>query len=236
MALAAVAPFSGYLQDLVGRRNITLGGGLFLIVGIIVLATAKSFGAAVVAMGLAGAGAAIGELTALAGTAELVPVKARGYYLGLVTGFVLPFTPYLLYAQLLSTYHTWRWGIWICLIWNGIWFVMIAILYFPQSQTRARGAAAKEILGKIDYLGGFLSIVGLVLFLVALQAGGYSHPWTSAYVLATLLIGLLLLVGFVMWELKFCKEPMIPHEMFRGQRIVGMAYGIAFVAGETHLP
>lgn len=44
-----------------------------------------------------------------------MPVKTRGYYLALVTGFVLPFTPYLLYAQLLSTYHTWRWGIWICL-------------------------------------------------------------------------------------------------------------------------
>lgn len=67
LALAAVAPFSGYLQDLVGRRNITLLGGLVLMVGIIALATAKSFGAGVVGMGLAGAGAAIGELTALAG-------------------------------------------------------------------------------------------------------------------------------------------------------------------------
>lgn len=67
LALAAVAPFSGYMQDLMGRRNITLAGGLVLIIGIIVLATAKSFGAGVVAMALAGAGAAIGELTALAG-------------------------------------------------------------------------------------------------------------------------------------------------------------------------
>jgi MFS family permease len=159
-------------------------------------------------------------------------VKARGYYLALVTGFVLPFTPYLLYAQLLSTYHTWRWGIWICLIWNGIWFAGILVLYFPQSQTRAKGAAAREILGKIDYVGGFLSITGLVLFLVALQAGGYSHPWASAYVLCTLIIGFLLIVAFVVWELKFCKDPMVPHEMFKGQRIVGMAYGIAFVAGE----
>lgn len=67
LALAAVAPFSGYMQDLVGRRNITLGGGLVLMVGIILLATAKSFGQGVVGMALAGAGAAIGELTALAG-------------------------------------------------------------------------------------------------------------------------------------------------------------------------
>ena len=67
--------------------------------------------------------------------------------------------------------------------------------------------------------------------LVAMQAGGYSHSWDSAYVLATMLIGILLMVVFVVWEWKFAKTPMIPHEMFAGQRIVAMAYGIAFVAG-----
>lgn len=67
LALAAVAPFSGYLQDLIGRRNITLIGGTVLMVGTVVLATAKQFSHGVVGMTLAGAGAAIGELTALAG-------------------------------------------------------------------------------------------------------------------------------------------------------------------------
>lgn len=67
LVLAAVAPFCGYLQDLFGRRNITLAGGLVLCVGIVVVATAQNIGAAVGGMAVAGAGAAIGELTALAG-------------------------------------------------------------------------------------------------------------------------------------------------------------------------
>jgi len=67
LSLAAVAPFCGYLQDLFGRRNITLAGGTVLCVGIIVVATAHSIGAAITGMAIAGAGAAIGELTALAG-------------------------------------------------------------------------------------------------------------------------------------------------------------------------
>ena len=46
--------------------------------------------------------------------------------------------------------------------------------------------------------------------LVALQAGGYSHPWVSAYVLATLIVGLLLIVTFVVWEWKFAPYPMVP--------------------------
>jgi MFS family permease len=67
LALAAIAPFCGYMQDLLGRRYVTLVGGVSICMGIIVLATAQSFGAGVVGMGFAGAGAAIGELTALAG-------------------------------------------------------------------------------------------------------------------------------------------------------------------------
>lgn len=86
LALAAVAPFCGYLQvfftnlfgvwfliltticqDIFGKRNITLFGCVCIMVGIIILATAHSFGQGVVGMSLAGAGAAIGELSALAG-------------------------------------------------------------------------------------------------------------------------------------------------------------------------
>ncbi len=67
LALSAVAPFCGYLQDLLGRRIITLGGGVSLMMGCIILATAHKFGQGIVGMSFAGAGAAIGELTALAG-------------------------------------------------------------------------------------------------------------------------------------------------------------------------
>ena len=68
LVLAAVAPFCGYLQDLFGRRIITLIGGVVLCVGIIVVATAHSVGQAIAGMSIAGGGAAIGELTALAGS------------------------------------------------------------------------------------------------------------------------------------------------------------------------
>jgi hypothetical protein len=69
--------------------------------------------------------------------------------------------------------------------------------------------------------------------LIALQAGGSTHPWTSAYVLATLFIGFSLLVAFVVYEFKFARYPMIPKELFRGQNIVAMAFVVAFVSGKS---
>jgi membrane protease YdiL (CAAX protease family) len=82
------------------------------------------------------------------------------------------------------------------------------------------GFTKRKILARIDYIGAALSIVGITLFLVALQAGGYSHSWESAYVLVQLIVGILLIIAWIVWEAKFAKFPMVPKEMFQGQRIV----------------
>lgn len=39
------------------------------------------------------------------------------------------------------------------------------------------------------------------------------------------------MAAFVAWAWKIAKVPMIPHELFAGQRIVAMAYVVAFIAG-----
>jgi MFS family permease len=67
LALAAVCPFCGYLQDMFGKRNIAISGSILILVGTTVTATAHSFAQGVAGMTVAGAGAPIGELTALAG-------------------------------------------------------------------------------------------------------------------------------------------------------------------------
>lgn len=67
LTVAAVAPFSGYLADIFGQRNIVLAGSLFIMTGLIIVATSHGFGQAVAGMAISGAGAGIGELTALAG-------------------------------------------------------------------------------------------------------------------------------------------------------------------------
>ena len=97
----------------------------------------------------------------------------------------------------------------LCSIYNGITALGLLFTYFPHAHVRAEGMSKSAILKRIDFVGGFLSITGLVLFLVALQAGGYSHPWKSAYVLCTLIIGLALILTWIVWEWKFAKYPMV---------------------------
>ena len=231
LAITAVAPFTGYLQDLVGRREITLFGSLTICIGIALVASAKVFGQAVCGMAIAGAGAGICELTALAGLSDIVPVKHRGFALALMIACILPFTPYVIYGQLISSRASWVWGIWLCFIYNAVVLAGLAFTYFPKGHPRMEGLTKRKIAARIDYVGAALSITGLTIFLVALQAGGYSHPWNSAYVMAQLIIGLLLVGAWVIWEYKFAKFPMIPKEIFAGQRVVALVFFVAFVAG-----
>ena len=67
--------------------------------------------------------------------------------------------------------------------------------------------------------------------LVALQGGGYTHPWKSAYIISQLIIGVFLIILWIIWEWKFAKNPMVPRDLFAGQKTVGIAFFIAFVAG-----
>jgi MFS family permease len=161
--ITAVAPFVGYLQDLIGRREITLIGSIVIMVGVALVGSAKNFGQGVGGMALSGAGAAVCELTALAGISDIVPVNKRGLSLALVVASILPFTPYVMYAQLLSTRSTWRWGMWICLIYNGIVFLSLAVTYFPKSHPRMEGFTKGMVFKQVDYIGAILSIVGITV-------------------------------------------------------------------------
>ncbi|TGO52987.1 hypothetical protein BOTNAR_0307g00040 [Botryotinia narcissicola] len=96
LALAAVCPFVGALSDLFGRRYIAIFGAGLIVIGMIVCSTAHSMNIFIGGMAIAGAGAGINELTALAATSELAPTAKRGKYVAVLIFTILPFTPSVL--------------------------------------------------------------------------------------------------------------------------------------------
>lgn len=49
--------------------------------------------------------------------------------------------------------------------------------------------------------------------------------------LAPLVIGIVCILAFLLWSWKFAQAPLIPREIFQGQRAVGMSFFAAFVGG-----
>ena len=188
LSLAAVCPFVGSLSDLLGRRYVSLMGAGLLVIGTVVATTAQSMNIFIAGTTIAGAGAGIGELTALAVTSELAPTRKRGAYVAVLIFTILPFIPSGIYAQLIAgklrqylagtrltsiAHAGWRYnGVIIC-VWNGLALIIAALFYFPPPRLNSKGKTNVQVLAEIDYIGGLLSISGMVLFLAGLQWGGY---------------------------------------------------------------
>lgn len=202
-------------------------------------------------MVFAGVGAGINELTALAATSELAPTSKRGIYVGALIFTIVPFCPSVLWGQLIAYYSSWRYVGLFCALWAFIGLVLTAVFYFPPPRSNSDGLSQREVLKRIDYVGGFTSISGMILFMAGMQWGGYQvseqtvvalvpivrvadhnkYPWSSAHVIAPLVLGAALLVVFVVWEAKFAPYPMFPRRLNQAPSILIWTLVITFISG-----
>lgn len=172
LALAAVCPFVGSISDLIGRRWVALVGAGFLVLGMIVASTANTMNTFICGMVLSGVGAGINELTSLAVTSELAPTSKRGKYVAVLIFTIVPFCPSVLYAELIAYYASWRWVGLFCGLWAFIGLVMTAVFYFPPPRANSSGLTRRETINQIDFVGGLLSVAGMILFMMGMQWGG----------------------------------------------------------------
>lgn len=193
LALAGVCPFVGSLSDLIGRRYVAVIGAALICIGSIVSSTAHTMNTFIgmrknlqpdrsrkklLTLGLggmtiAGGGAGISELTALAATSEMAPARLRGKYVSILVFTIVPFCPSVLWAQLIAAHGSWRFvGAFVC-AYNGIGLLVTVFFYFPPPRVNSTGLSRREVIKRVDFMGGFLSIVGMILFLAGMQWGGY---------------------------------------------------------------
>lgn len=123
-------------------------------------------------MAITGIGSGINELTALAGTAELAPTTKRGSYVALLILSVIPFLPSAMWSQLIATVN-WRYVALLIWLWTFIGVVLIILFYSPPRRVNALGLRPIQIVRRIDFIGGFLSVLGIVVFIAGLLSGGY---------------------------------------------------------------
>lgn len=99
----------------------------------------------------------------------------------------------------------------------------------PKRHTQLDHLSLWQKLGHLDLPGFGLLTAGITLFLVALNLGGGLFPWTNARVLSLLVIGLVTLGGFGVYEWKGTKTGILHHELFRGGEARGRTFAICIV-------
>ncbi|KAH7136728.1 major facilitator superfamily domain-containing protein [Dactylonectria estremocensis] len=138
-------------------------------------------------------------------------------------------------------HSTWRWG-------YGMWALiipfcsapLITTLYILQRRARKNGFKREkswaagdksESLGKriahllwidLDILGAALLTIGLGLALIPLSLTGSknSDRWDKGEYIAMLVIGILVVAAFFVWDAKYAKVPFMPFRMIKERTVI----------------
>ncbi|CZS77003.1 unnamed protein product [Fusarium graminearum] len=136
---------------------------------------------------------------------DLVPLRYRGNYIAILllvmtVGFAIG--PFL--GGVIVENTTWRWVFYLNLPLGGI---AIIVTYFFLNLQYDRTQSTMEKLKRIDYIGNAI--------LIALTWAGPVHPWSDARILLPLILGILGLVGFIIYEGSgIPSEPVMPIRLF----------------------
>ncbi|KAH7394196.1 putative siderophore iron transporter [Phaeosphaeria sp. MPI-PUGE-AT-0046c] len=135
-----------------------------------------------------------------------------------------------------SNSNGWRTYYWIQM---GMWGLTALGIFLgyrpPKRHTRLDHLSFVQKLQQLDLPGSALLTTGLTLFLTGLNLGGGLYSWTNARVLSTLVIGLVILAVFGVWEWKGTTNGILNHEIFKGGKDAGRTFaiclGLMFIEG-----
>ncbi|KAH6653123.1 putative efflux pump antibiotic resistance protein [Truncatella angustata] len=212
-------------------------------IGSLVCATAPNATAFIVGRaiaGLGGAGIAAGGYTviALSSRPERRPVYVGA--IGTTYGVAAVLGPVL--GGVFSDRVTWRWCFYINLP-IGIAATAVILLLFkvPGNARITVPATWREKLLQTDPVGVALTMAAIICFILAMQAGGQSHPWNSGYVIGLLVASIILMILLVPWEI-FQKERamvvprLIKQRFLWSSSIYQFCYGASYNVLLYYLP
>jgi EmrB/QacA subfamily drug resistance transporter len=194
------------LGDRFGRRRMfAIGLGIFTLASA-AAALAPSMGVLVAARAVQGAGGAIVMPLTLTILSAAVPAGKRGVALGAwggIGGLAVALGP--LVGGAVVSGLSWQWIFWIN--------VPVGLVLVPLALSRLDETHGPS--GRLDLPGVGLVSAGLFGIVWGLVRGN-GQGWSSPEIVLSLAAGAILLVGFVLWELRTA-APMLPMRFFRNR-------------------
>jgi EmrB/QacA subfamily drug resistance transporter len=196
----------GRLGDLRGHRLVYTWGFAVFVFSSALCGLAPSAWFLVAARALQAVGAAMINANSVAILSHSFPIAQRGRILGWqATAVYLGVATGPLIGGWLATYVHWR-AVFYVNVPIGLLALFLSLRYIPADQPSGR----RE---RFDLAGAAVYMLGLVGVLLALNQG-YVWGWTSLPVLGSLILGVVLLFGFVQLEQRL-RSPMLDLGLFR---------------------
>ncbi|TSD93558.1 DHA2 family efflux MFS transporter permease subunit [Skermania sp. ID1734] len=217
LAFGGLMLLGGRLGDAFGRKRMFVGGVALFTLSSLLCGLAVNEGTLVTARALQGIGAAAAVPAGFALVATtFAPGRARNQAVaifaamtgvGSVTGLILGGA---------LTQFSWRW---IFIINVPIGFVIVALAVVALRETAPHRLT-------LDVQGAVLATLGCTAIVFGLSEGP-ELGWVSGWVIGALILGLLLLLGFLFVE-RTANNPLLPFELFHNPNRVATFVSIFF--------
>jgi EmrB/QacA subfamily drug resistance transporter len=221
LASTIVTALVGKLGDQFGRKRVFQAAVVCFMVGSVLCGLAQSMTMLVGSRALQGIGGGAITVTASALIGEVVPLRERGRYqgiLGAVFGVTTVIGPLL--GGYFTDYLTWRWAFWINVP------VSVVVILVAAAAIPELAAATKPV---IDYAGIVFVGLGATGLTLATSWGGTRYPWGSTTIIGLFAGAVAALCVFV-WVENRVPEPILPIRLF-GSPVFTVCCVLAFVVG-----
>jgi EmrB/QacA subfamily drug resistance transporter len=225
LPLAALMVFGGRLGDLLGLRRVFLVGAVVFTTATAVAGAAQGMPMLIAARVVQGAGAALMMPMAVAITSAVYPQERRGWALGILAGASAFFAALGPVLGGLLTSIDWRLVFWI----NVPLAVVTVLLTLSATPAFRPGEGSRP---KIDYPGTVTFGLGIAMVVLGLSQG-QAEGWGSAATVIPLAASVLLLVAFVVIELRV-EAPLLEFRLFRHMNFLAANLS-QFLAGMIEL-
>ncbi|KAJ6458426.1 iron permease [Mycena vitilis] len=204
----AFVPLSGSLAEIFGRKILMAVSIMIFAVGSALCGAATSLNFLIAGRAVQGLGA--GGLASLCHIilSDLVPLKERGVFNGLIAiSYTVANGIGPVVGGSLAQNGQWRWIFYLNLPICGLTLVLVFL--FLNLRTPSGSFTTK--MNKIDFVGNILVVASTTSVMIGLTWGGVQYAWTSARILTSLILGGVGLVAFLWYEFTFATNPIVPR-------------------------
>lgn len=225
LAVVITQPIYTSISNVLGRTAPFYLAFLFFLLGSLVFALAPNMPVLIVGRILQGIGGGGLDVLSEVILVDITSLKERPLYLGL---FALPMAGGAVCGPLIgaafSEYVDWRWIGWVNLPFAAVG----AALTFFFLRLRKMEGGVRQKLKRVDWLGICVFAVGSTAFTLPLSWAGGMYSWGSWRTLLPLIVGLVVLAGFAVYERRPV-EPVFPYRIFENRTAV-----VSILGGTIH--